>query len=292
MTSRQKIAIDVNARLASQLRRFAADYAECCILDSNDKGAFTVPGGIDYQCTIAFDAIKIFKSPAEPGVFDRLLEFHQTHTDFLFGHFNYDVKNALEKLSSDNPEYISFPDVHFFVPRYLFIQQNDKWYALLHEAEAKNVTAFLQKVDAFERERVQNNPVKPLPLLSREAYIEKISGIKHHIQQGDIYEANFCQNFVAKSTLANPHGLYTDLRALAPTPYGAFYRVNSNYLMCASPEQYVKKQGKKIISRPIKGTAKRGNNPREDALLKQRLYHDKKERGENVMIVDLVRNDL
>jgi para-aminobenzoate synthetase component 1 len=114
----------------------------------------------------------------------------------------------------------------------------------------------------------------------------------HHIQIGDIYEANFCQEFYAEDIQIRPFELYKSLMDTSPTPFSAYYSFAKNQLMCASPERFIKKTGNKIISQPIKGTAKRSLNQEEDAYLKRQLYHSKKDRTENVMIVDLVRNDL
>jgi len=113
-----------------------------------------------------------------------------------------------------------------------------------------------------------------------------------HIHRGDIYEANFCQEFYAEEALIHPLEIYTKLNAISKTPFAAFLKFNDKYLLSASPERYIKKNGNKIISQPIKGTARRSTNHDEDQALKDELKHDDKERSENIMIVDLVRNDL
>ena len=87
--------------------------------------------------------------------------------------------------------------------------------------------------------------------------------------------------------------VYSILNTISPTPFSTFYKLNNQYLLCASPERFVKKDGDKIISQPIKGTAKRDlTNKTRDEQLKQQLINSQKEKSENVMIVDLVRNDL
>ena len=113
-----------------------------------------------------------------------------------------------------------------------------------------------------------------------------------HIHRGDIYEANFCQEFYAEDTTIEPVETYNKLNQISHPPFATFLKLNDKYLLSASPERYIKKEGNTIISQPIKGTAKRSDNIIEDQQLKKELENSEKERSENIMIVDLVRNDL
>ena len=130
------------------------------------------------------------------------------------------------------------------------------------------------------------------PRISKENYLEKVGKMKDHIQRGDIYEANFCQEFYIENQEIDPLQSYLELNEISSPPFAAFLRLEEHYALSASPERYIKKKGKKVISQPIKGTAKRLNKPEEDEILKSNLQIDPKEIAENVMIVDLVRNDL
>jgi para-aminobenzoate synthetase component 1 len=98
--------------------------------------------------------------------------------------------------------------------------------------------------------------------------------------------------FFSETKGINPLALFFKLNETSQAPFSAFYRMNDKYLMCASPERFLKKSSRKIISQPIKGTARRGSNIGEDNEIKRSLLTNKKEQSENVMIVDLVRNDL
>ncbi len=129
------------------------------------------------------------------------------------------------------------------------------------------------------------------PRISKKKYLGIVKKIKKHIHRGDIYEMNFCQEFYAKNAEINPLNLYKRLNNISPMPYSCFYKFNHNYLLCSSPEGFLQKKGNKIFSRPIKGTIQRGKNKWEDTLLRRNLLNSKKEQSENVMIVDLVRND-
>ncbi|MCH7535945.1 MAG: anthranilate synthase component I family protein [Bacteroidetes bacterium] len=122
--------------------------------------------------------------------------------------------------------------------------------------------------------------------------IQKVGQIKEHIQQGDIYEMNFCQEFYADNAVIDPVEVYMGLNEKSPAPFSCFYKFKEKFLISSSPERFLKKTGNKIISQPIKGTVKRGKSDVEDVVLKEILAGNAKEQSENVMIVDLVRNDL
>ena len=137
-----------------------------------------------------------------------------------------------------------------------------------------------------------DNPIKIKLRIHKDEYFEKVEDMLAHIHRGDIYEANFCQEFYAENSTINPLETYNKLNFISKPPFATFLRVYDKYLMSASPERYIKKEGLKITSQPIKGTAKRSTDAIEDEQLKAELSEDIKERSENVMIVDLVRNDL
>jgi para-aminobenzoate synthetase component 1 len=128
--------------------------------------------------------------------------------------------------------------------------------------------------------------------VSKAEYISIIKQLQAKILRGDCYEINFCQDFFAENVSIDPAAVFQSLLQLSPTPFSAFYCLNDKYLICASPERFIKRTGSKIISQPMKGTARRHGDKNIDDTLKQSLYLDEKERAENVMVVDLVRNDL
>ena len=113
-----------------------------------------------------------------------------------------------------------------------------------------------------------------------------------HIHRGDIYEANFCMEFFAENAYVAPVEIYQKLNAISHPPFATYFKNNHQFLLCASPERYLRKEGNKVISQPIKGTAKRHSDKVLDEQSKTELAQNPKERSENVMIVDLVRNDL
>ncbi len=129
--------------------------------------------------------------------------------------------------------------------------------------------------------------------LGKERYIKIIEQLQQHIVRGDCYEINYCQDFFAEDVTINPLSTYKRLSALSPNPFAAFYRHDNKWLLCASPERYLKKEGTRLLSQPIKGTSPRiPGNELLDRQMREGLYLSQKDRSENVMVVDLVRNDL
>jgi para-aminobenzoate synthetase component 1 len=130
------------------------------------------------------------------------------------------------------------------------------------------------------------------PRITKEIYLKTIEQLKKHILRGDCYEINFCQEFYATNVTINPLETYQKLAEISPNPFSCFYKLEDKFLLCASPERYIKKQGTQIISQPIKGTFKRNvHNPEIDIANKNALQNSSKDKAENVMVVDLVRND-
>jgi para-aminobenzoate synthetase component 1 len=138
----------------------------------------------------------------------------------------------------------------------------------------------------------RNKSVTIQQRIPRENYLEKVSKISEYIQHGDLYEANFCMEFYAENTTINPLEKFQKLTEISKAPFSVYFKNNINFLLSASPERYLKKEGERLISQPIKGTARRFSDPLEDEKSKKALALDPKERAENIMITDLVRNDL
>jgi Anthranilate/para-aminobenzoate synthases component I len=145
---------------------------------------------------------------------------------------------------------------------------------------------------AYTSTKTEKSNIKIKLRLTKDTYFNKVNKILQHIKRGNIYEANFCQEFYAEHTKIAPLHVYKNLNNISKPPFASFLKIDHLYALCASPERYLKKEGSKIISQPIKGTARRMIDPIADKNNALRLTLDTKERAENVMIVDLVRNDL
>ena len=208
---------------------------------------------------------------------------------WLFGHLAYDFKT--EKLLSvyKKIDKINFPDFFFFEPLIIiFIQGNE---LIIEGVDPDKIYDQLSKTPVPENSRQSSLIIQQR--LTKVQYIKKIKALQHHIHRGDCYEINFCQEFFCENALIDPVSIYQNLVALSPTPFCVLYKLNDKYLVCASPERFLQKKGNKLLSQPMKGTAKRELQDKvTDEYLKKELQKSSKEQAENVMVVDLVRNDL
>ena len=278
---------------------WAQQFETTIWLDSNNyKQQYS-----SFDCALAVDEFTAIKTDYTQA-FDKLQEYQSTTKDYIFGYISYDVKNDVEQLSSTNFDGLDFADLYFFQPKKLFfIKENTVEFLylpmiddeidadfesicqteLVEVSEQKNNKRFLE--DA-------RNDIKIKLRIHKDEYHQKVTKVLNHIKRGDIYEANFCQEFYAEQTEIHPLEVYQHLNEISEPPFAAFLKLEHHFALCASPERYIRKQNKKIISQPIKGTAKRLLSKIDDAKIASDLARDVKERSENVMIVDLVRNDL
>ncbi len=245
------------------------------------------------ECLLAAGVKRQLKADAGDAL-NQLQEFINSGSDqdsqtvWLFGHLAYDLKNEIERLSSANSDNIGFPDLFFFEPEIIIrLTENEMI------IEADDPAAVYATVSGISHVSDTVAAIKIQSRLSQQQYIAVINKLKQHILRGNCYEINFCQEFFAENAGINPVEVYKKLSLLSPNPFSALYRVDNNWLLCASPERFLKKQGNRILSQPIKGTSKRIlNNNAEDDKSKNELKYSAKDRSENVMVVDLVRNDL
>ncbi|OQY02198.1 MAG: hypothetical protein B6I20_07130 [Bacteroidetes bacterium 4572_117] len=228
--------------------------------------------------------------------FEKLRSFSLKTDDWLFGYLSYDLKNETEKLNSDNFDGLEFPNLHFFIPEYIFLIKDDKLDIgyLTHLTCSTTVAPIFYEIETFIPNKGSRHypKIKIEKRFTEEGYMLSVNKLKKHILKGDIYEANFCQEFYSNNAIIDPLEIYGKLNTISPTPFSAYYKNNGNYLISASPERFLSKNTDKIISQPIKGTAGRSKIKKEDEKLKSWLKNNEKERAENIMIVDLVRNDL
>lgn len=259
-------------------------------LDSNDH--------TDAYST--FDALlAVAEQPATPSIVTTTKALHSAlsgERDWWFGYFAYELKDELEALSSTNFDGLGFPTLYFFQPAKIIVLQHNQLRFLYQDMCSGDIEHDFSQIRALEtaegRVGEKHSPVALQLRISKAEYLAKVGTLLQHIHRGDLYEANFCQEFYAENTTIAPWDTYTRLNALSQTPFAAFLRLKDRYLMCASPERYLKKREQTVISQPIKGTAARGTTLQEDQYQKVQLAANPKERAENIMITDLVRNDL
>ena len=272
-----------------KLLKWAQSYSEVTWLDSNQcSQAYS-----NFDAVLAVDAFTSLQTGFDQA-FAQLHDYHLKTSDWIFGYLSYDLKNNLEDLESSNFDGLRFPELFFFQPKKLFFFKNSTvtiQYLDCVFKEMDNDLFQIKKSATSTFNGIKHNALKIKPRLSHQDYIDLIHKLKSHIQRGDIYEANFCQEFYANGEI-DPLLTFERLQDLSLPPFAVFFKNKSHFLLSASPERYLKKEGNLLISQPIKGTAARSSNATEDLNLKNNLLADPKERSENVMIVDLVRNDL
>jgi len=225
--------------------------------------------------------------------FKKLNEYQSITNDWIFGYLSYDLKNDSEPLKSQNFDGLDFPDLCFFQPKKLFLFKGNVLTIKYLNLVSGEVDADLKSIETFsvQNDSSHKNDIQIESRISKQNYLSKVNTLLSHIHRGDIYEANFCQEFYANADL-NSLETYFNLNNIAQAPFATFLKNGDKFLLSSSPERYLKKVGLEITSQPIKGTIKRSQHSEEDEDLKTTLESDPKERSENIMIVDLVRNDL
>jgi para-aminobenzoate synthetase component 1 len=269
-----------------------ANQFEVCLLLNNNESTnayglheieFALAAGVKNSCV-----------GINQDDFEALQAFRNIHkNEYSFGFFTYDLKNQIEDLSSINFDGIQFPSLYFFVPEHVFII-NKNGEIIFKSNLYNSFEEWLESIEKYEQTSIATSKKTVLKQrVSKEIYSENIEKIKQHIIAGDVYEMNYCMEFFDDDASINPIEIYKQLQEKSPVPFGSFIKYDDKYLACASPERFILKQEEKFFSQPIKGTIKRNlTNEAEDNHLKELLLHSEKERAENLMIVDLVRNDL
>jgi para-aminobenzoate synthetase component I len=273
--------------LKIKMLNWSKQFSIFCLLDDEQYDL----SKSEFEYLVGAGALKTLQL-SSGNAFTQLQEFVSEQKDWALGHLSYDLKNEVEELNSSNFDGIQFPDLFFFIPEVLLILKNGELKIGTVNQSADEVYNELMALPFQTSPSVQVS--KPLKnRLSKENYVDTILKLQKHILLGDCYEINYCQEFYAEEFTIDPIASYLKLIELSPNPFSGFYKLNDNYLLCASPERFIKKKGDKIISQPIKGTAKRDlKKIEEDEKSKAQLLNSPKERSENVMITDLVRNDL
>ncbi len=289
--------LDNIADFKSKIITWANKFSPIAFFDSNFEKDYNLFPNLypDNDFILAVKSTKDIKICASDA-FEKLHKFHTENKDWLFGHLAYDLKNDIEKLNSENFDALHFPDMFFFIPELIFIHKKGKLQILFHDNyyntdEISNIFEEIINTDTSNKyEGSKKNILKAR--ISKSKYLQEIYKILSHIQKGDIFELNYCQEFFGTEQEFSPLPTFLRIKEISPTPFSCYYKFDDKYLLSASPERYLRKTGNRIISQPIKGTIRRGKNKEEDLQLLNQLQNDPKERSENIMIVDLVRNDL
>ena len=292
MRLKRKYKVSLTENLKNKLLNWSKKFEEVVWLDSNDINNSS--NSSKYTAILAVDAFTAIKTDYYQAF--KKLEDYQTKTnDWLFGYLTYDLKNDIELLKSSNFDGLHFPDLYFFQPKRIFIFTNTEVeIQYLNCIEDELVTDWENILNQdYKAYKFKNkSTLKIISRTSKENYFNKLEKILEYIHRGDIYESNFCQEFYSENTKIDPLNTFIYLNKISKPPFATFMRLGNLYALSASPERYISKNGNTVISQPIKGTAKRLSDKMEDEKLRLQLENDQKERSENIMITDLVRNDL
>lgn len=290
MVSRQYIVKNSKALISENIVSFFSCYKNFSILNSNKNRFVEFPyPSYSFYDVIAGAGIKKGLA-ASSDSFGVLSKFCKENKEWMFGHLCYDLKNETEScLHSSHPDYIGFSDIDFFVPEIVVLLKDDKL-TVIAESENECEKVFRELTSGKKNNNV-TNAITFSVRMNRNEYGKRFSSLKHQIQAGNIYEITFCREFFAEAEI-DPYTLYNKMCEILPAPFSALYRNDKKYLISASPERFLMKRGNKIVSQPMKGTYPRSADANIDSELINALKNDVKERSENVMITDLVRNDL
>lgn len=272
----------------SKLFEWSKKFEDVVFLDSNQ----IIDKNSEYDAVLAVDAFTALKTNVGQTI-EQLEEYQSITKDWIFGYLTYDLKNEIEDLNSNNSDYLNFTNLYFFQPKKIFFIKEGKvkccYLKMVDDEFEKDYSEILKIRTSTQK---SNSTIEIKKRIDRETYIHKVNTALEHIHRGDIYEMNFCQEFYIENHDFEPETCFVKLNKIAKAPFTSFLKHEKCYAIGSSPERYLKKNGNKIISQPIKGTAKRDENIETDEKLKSDLKTNQKELSENVMIVDLVRNDL
>lgn len=245
----------------------------------------------EFDLLAGFDSLKVFEED-----FNELGSAASSMNDWLLGYLAYDLKDEFETvLSSENFDPVGFKKFSFFQPRFLVRKSNDSWQIGFQtdndsEREAELFVEQIRTIDLKDKSEMPDFSFQPN--VSKAEYLNNITALKKHIRKGDVYEINYCIDFFAQVTDLDPALVFKELMDIAPMPFSVFLRHKNAFLMGASPERYLRKRGARILSQPMKGTARKTSETYDDYKVMKSLAESDKERAENIMIADLVRNDL
>lgn len=270
--------------IKQQMLNWLSRFNIFCFLDDHQ---YALPGHV-LQCIAGVDAAA--QMPADSSFLSSIHRFTSQHQDWIFGHLGYALKTETEQVVGGPDDPVGFEPAFLFVPRWVILLNDHELQIGSLENDHESVWHSICTAAADD---VKEEPVRLQPSLLKDAYIKKVLQLQDHILRGDCYEVNFCQAFSHSAANIDPLRVFNQLARVSPNPFAAFYRVQEKFLMCASPERFIQRSGQKIISQPIKGTIARDlNDALADEDRQRQLLDSHKEKAENVMVVDLVRNDL
>lgn len=266
-----------------------------CITSKNNKntidswpGSLLVPGD---PFSILKEYLQVNKSK------DQELKF-----PFLggaIGYFSYDLGRTLEKLPSIAEDDLSLPDMKVGIYSWAIIVDHNKKYSVLvgdktdlrMQRNWNDLVSYVLNKTQLKKRQEFNVLSDVESNMSEDTYAQAFTKIKSYIREGDCYQVNLAQRFNA-SIEGDVWQAYCLLRSINPSPFSAYLNYKDFQILSNSPERFLSVKEDIVQTKPIKGTRPRSKNSHEDGVLLQELINSKKDQAENVMIVDLLRNDI
>jgi para-aminobenzoate synthetase component 1 len=260
----------------------------------NDHFTFLPPNSNERQAFIAWGKKDAFVlNENNLADIQKLNDWLVEKTLPVFGYISFEAKKLFEKNIYQNTSTDGSELVYFFEPQHIWKEENGNWIPLT-ETEPNEHSVIKTFISNYKKIEIASNEEKLTFEMheSKVSYVEKIQSVLNHIQRGEYYETNFCMPLQANGELKDAFAHFSKMNNATEAPHATYFNGDKLQLLCTSPERFIQKVENTIISQPIKGTVKRGATTAEDEQNKVLLQTSKKERSENIMIVDLVRNDL
>jgi para-aminobenzoate synthetase component 1 len=265
------------------------DEPACMIMQSNDHRNDPYHQYETVMAAGSVDSITI-QSEHDFPVLDAFIQRHSG--EWVMGHITYEFLHLLEEIPHNEDSFISLPVLHFFVP-HTVIESDDTGNTKVHKCigDPETLTNQLNRVKNITTNSDTNLTFKQSGI-TKDRYLSQVKKLLQEIHLGNIYEINYCHEIRLENFNVDPYHFYNLLNTQSQSPFAAWYRQDHTHLFCASPERFVARRGEKLICQPIKGTNRKMQDPIGNQHQIEKLQHDEKERAENIMIVDLIRNDL
>ncbi|HCU45507.1 MAG TPA: aminodeoxychorismate synthase component I, partial [Sphingobacterium sp.] len=248
MRVEDNFVIDSKYNFHQKALQWAAQFDEVAYLHSNEP----TDQWSAFDCLIAVQATEQYTSTHQHSLAE-VQQFISDHPHtYIPGFLSYDLKNEIEQLQTHHVDRLDFPLAYFFIP------------AITIKIIGNTVSISAEKPDEIFRAilalEIKNEAVgfngQVQTRWTKEEYLTAFSKMQDHIQRGDIYEVNLCQEFYAEQVDLNPLAAFEKLNQISPTPFAAFFKFQDKYILSASPERFLAKRDRQLISQPIKGTAK------------------------------------
>ncbi|MGR6087423.1 MAG: anthranilate synthase component I family protein [Arcticibacter sp.] len=249
---------------------------------TGNRYAFLAMAGVHDEVKTSINALQTL---------DEFVNKHRQNLDWIGCLISYDLKNEIEPLETLGEEPIVFPIIHCFVPEIVFTV-DETGLLCVHAASESPESVYNQLMGFRSNHNGSISGCSIKQKIDRKRYSDAFNQVTQHLKRGDIYEATLCQQAVVSFENCDPTALFNLLCDKSPNPFSVVYKDGSKAIVCASPERFLRHDFDLLMSQPMKGTSRRSADQYEDARLKAALASSEKECAENVMIVDLVRNDL